>query len=127
MKKLLSLLLLSVIALSAAAEAASINADHFRGGQNLNAGSLRKKSDKHLAQLVMDLQDDKADLASPVFSGNVEVASVIVDGVTSGSVIFPSLSTAERDTYTPVAGMVLFNKTTNKLQVYDGTVWADLH
>ncbi len=40
------------------------------------------------------------------------------------------LTTAQRDDLEPVdleGGMQIFNTTTNKLQVFDGTNWVDLH
>ena len=42
-------------------------------------------------------------------------------------VVFKSYSTTARDQLTPVAGMVLFNTTVGKLQVYTGSAWADLN
>ena len=39
----------------------------------------------------------------------------------------PKLSTAERVGLTTIAGAVIYNTTTNKLQVYTGTAWEDLH
>ena len=40
---------------------------------------------------------------------------------------FPSFSSTDRDAMSPTEGWVLFNSTTSKLQVYDGTSWVDLH
>ena len=39
----------------------------------------------------------------------------------------PKLSTAERVGLTTVSGATIYNTTTNKLQVYTGTAWEDLH
>ena len=39
----------------------------------------------------------------------------------------PKLSTAERVGLATVAGAVIYNTTTNKLQVYAGTTWRNLH
>jgi hypothetical protein len=40
----------------------------------------------------------------------------------------PRMTTAERDAIvSPTAGLVLYNSTTNKLQVRTNTAWADLH
>jgi len=50
----------------------------------------------------------------------------IVSGTTS-YVTFPNLTSTERDALTPSAGMVVFNTTTTKLQVYAGGTWVDLH
>jgi hypothetical protein len=43
-------------------------------------------------------------------------------------VVFKSFTTADRNNFLfPVAGMVIFNASTSKLQVYNGTSWVDLH
>ena len=39
----------------------------------------------------------------------------------------PKLSTDERVGLTTVSGATIYNTTTNKLQVYTGTAWEDLH
>ena len=43
-----------------------------------------------------------------------------------GQVIFQPMSQTDRDALTPVAGGVIYNSTTNKLQCYNGTTWNDL-
>lgn len=53
-------------------------------------------------------------------------ATLEVDG-TSGGILFPRLSTTNRDALTPTNGLVIYNSTTNKLQVYAGGAWVDLH
>ena len=50
-------------------------------------------------------------------------------------VVFPNLTTSERDDLAAPAsggistssGSVIYNKTNNKLQVYTGSSWVDLH
>jgi hypothetical protein len=40
----------------------------------------------------------------------------------------PTYTTSERDALSSViAGMVIYNSTTNKLQVYNDSSWVDLH
>lgn len=40
----------------------------------------------------------------------------------------PTYTTSERDALSSViAGMVIYNSTTNKLQCYNGSSWIDLH
>lgn len=49
-------------------------------------------------------------------------------GVVSAPVFKPRGTTfAERDSMTPEAGMIIFNKSNNKFQGYTGTTWVDLH
>jgi hypothetical protein len=60
--------------------------------------------------------------ATPAASAQLEVAS------TSKGFLPPRLTTAERDAISsPAAGLVLYNSTTNKLQVRTNTAWTDLH
>ena len=39
----------------------------------------------------------------------------------------PKISTNERAGLSTVSGATIYNTTTNKLQVYTGTAWEDLH
>ena len=42
--------------------------------------------------------------------------------------IAPQYTTSERDALSSVvAGSIIYNTTTNKLQCYNGTSWIDLH
>jgi hypothetical protein len=41
-------------------------------------------------------------------------------------VILPKLTTGERDAVTAVAGMIIYNETTNTVQDYNGSAWADI-
>ena len=43
-----------------------------------------------------------------------------------GQVIFKPMTETERDALTPVAGGVIYNSTTNKLQCYNGSSWNNL-
>lgn len=51
----------------------------------------------------------------------------IPDRNVGDQVVFTNLNQTERDALTAQTGGVIFNTTTNKLQVYDGTSWVDLH
>lgn len=55
-------------------------------------------------------------------------ASAILD-VTSTTKGFlpPRMTTTQRDAITPVAGLVIYNTTTNKHQGYNGTIWNDFY
>jgi hypothetical protein len=46
---------------------------------------------------------------------------------TTKAVQYVGISTAQRDALTPVAGMQIFNSSTSKMQIYDGSSWIDLH
>ena len=53
-------------------------------------------------------------------------ATLEVDG-TTGGILFPRLTTTQRDALTPTNGLVIYNSTTDKLQVRAGGAWVDLH
>lgn len=44
-----------------------------------------------------------------------------------GAVLFPRMNSTARDALTAVNGMQIYNSTTNKMQVYAGGAWVDLH
>ncbi len=44
-----------------------------------------------------------------------------------GQVIFKPMTTTQRDALTAQTGGVIFNSSTSKLQVYNGSAWVDLH
>jgi len=60
--------------------------------------------------------------ASPNDSGALEISS------TTRGVLFPRMTTAQRNAITtPADGLVIYNTTDNKLQVRAAGVWVDLH
>jgi len=59
---------------------------------------------------------------APATSAILEISS------TTGAVLFPRMTTTQRDALTGVSGMVMFNTTLDKLQVFvAGTGWISLH
>jgi hypothetical protein len=53
-------------------------------------------------------------------------AALEVNG-TTGAVLFPRMTTAQRDALTATNGMVIYNTSTDKLQVRAAAAWVDLH
>lgn len=53
-------------------------------------------------------------------------ATLEVDG-TTGGILFPRLTTTQRDALTTTNGLVIYNTTTSKFQGYAGGAWVDLH
>lgn len=53
-------------------------------------------------------------------------ATLEVDG-TTGGILFPRLTTTQRDALTPTNGLMIYNTTDNKFQGYAGGAWVDLH
>ena len=45
---------------------------------------------------------------------------------TTGAVLLPRLTTAERNNLTAINGMIIYNSTDNKFQGYEGGAWANL-
>ncbi len=60
-------------------------------------------------------------IVEPVASAALDVQS------TTGAFIPPRMTTTEKNALTPTAGMVLWDTTLTKLQVYTGSAWVDLH
>jgi hypothetical protein len=60
---------------------------------------------------------------------NYTIKTKIVEDVADfgTAVKFASMTTTQRNALTAAAGMVVFNTTDTKLQVYTGSAWADLH
>lgn len=50
------------------------------------------------------------------------VAAIEVSSTTKG-ILFPRMTTTERNAISAVAGLAIFNTTTTKLEVYDGATW----
>ena len=50
------------------------------------------------------------------------------DGSETGAsgIQLPKFSTDERDAYTASAGEIIYNETTNKIQIYNGSAWGDV-
>jgi len=58
---------------------------------------------------------------------NVQKGGLSNSDNTTGFIQFPTLTSTERDALSPANGMVIYNETTSKLQVYGGGFWNDLH
>jgi hypothetical protein len=74
------------------------------------------------AQNVVTTGDGGFGTASPDAKAALTVTS------TTKGFLPPRMTTSQRDAITsPTAGLVLYNSTTNKLQVRTNTAWTDLH
>ena len=58
-------------------------------------------------------------------TGKIEASEIRTVG-TTGAFYPPCLTTTQRDALTVTEGAMIFNKTTKKLQLYDGTSWISL-
>jgi len=94
---------------------------------------LNLRADAEVAspkQLVIDRVTTGSTGSSNTSDVNVRVNSgnlYLNLGVTDGAVALAPLTTVQRDAITPVAGMIIFNSSTNKHQGYDGSAWNDLY
>jgi len=62
-----------------------------------------------------------ADAAPTNNSVGIEISS------TTRAMLFPRMSTTQRDALSAANGMVIYNVTTDKLQVRAGGTWVNLH
>lgn len=115
----------------------------FRGGGNVNIGSsfvpgarveirgagtttgysllIRDSGSSNVAMAVQD------NLSVGIRTSSIDSGAAFeVDG-TTGGILFPRLTTTQRDALTPTNGLVIYNSTSDKLQVYAGGAWVDLH
>lgn len=57
---------------------------------------------------------------TPATSALVDITS------TTGALLLPRMTSTQRDALTAVNGMLIYNSTTNKLQVYENSAWANV-
>ena len=89
---------------------------YLQGGTGISGGSYG-----HIT-----MQPSGGGLA--IGSNTVPSASTLVKfDSTTKAVQYVGMTTTQRNALTALAGMVIFNSTTSKLQVYDGANWVDLH
>ncbi len=81
---------------------------------------------------ITNTTDATSSLSGGAFTslGGASVAKKMFIGsslsVLSEYILFPKLTTTERNALTPENGMVLYNTTTSKLQCYSSGAWNDL-
>ena len=61
-------------------------------------------------------------------SNNSDGIAEFFDGSETGAsgIQLPKFSTTERDAYSASAGEIIYNETTNKIQIYNGSAWGDV-
>ena len=92
-------------------------------GDNLRvAGNKINENFTELYQTVgLSITDVSAGPGIDVLRNNVDQV------VISNTFTFPKYTLLQRDSLESEQGMVIFNTTSSKLQVYTGTQWEDLH
>ncbi len=89
-----------------------------------NDGTLGGARTVNMNSLALGFTNASAGVAIGTATAN-SVAILDLTSTTEGF-LPPRMTTAERDAITAVAGLVLYNTTTNKLQCYNGASWNDL-
>jgi hypothetical protein len=101
------------------------NAGHLGFGDNNLLAYSGVSASLRVAEFTGDL-DQAGDFENAAnFNNYMTVNSTVADFGTA--VKFASMTTGVRNALTPAAGMVVFNTTETKLQVYTGSAWEDLH
>ena len=61
-------------------------------------------------------------------SNNSDGIAEFFDGSETGAsgIQLPKFSTTERNAYSASAGEIIYNETTNKIQIYNGSAWGDV-
>tara|TARA_R100001509_G_scaffold137092_1_gene91001 strand:+ start:75 stop:608 length:534 start_codon:yes stop_codon:yes gene_type:complete len=87
------------------------------GKATYTAGSSVKAADlnNNTTQVLRAVQDLKDQIEAVKF------------GIFNTQVVFTPITTTERNALNALEGGVIYNSTTNKLQVYNGSSWIDLH
>jgi hypothetical protein len=114
-------------------KSAAGDAAYIYGGRSGSTGYLALESEGSTGHVYLGAGfSERMRITS---AGNVGIgtsspdASSILDITsTTGGVLFPRMTTTQRDAISsPANGLVLYNTTTNKLQVRAGGSWVDLH
>ncbi len=101
------------------------NDGHLGFGQNDLLTYNGVSASLRIAEFTGDL-DQAGDFENNAnFNNYLTVNSTVADFGTA--VQFASMTTTARNALTAAAGMVVFNTTDTKLQVYTGSAWEDLH
>ena len=101
------------------------NAGHLGFGDNNLLAYSGVSASLRVAEFTGDL-DQAGDFENAAnFNNYMTVDSTVADFGTA--VKFASMTTTVRNALTAAAGMVVFNTTDTKLQVYTGSAWEDLH
>lgn len=93
------------------------------------ASDLVVENDIRVSNVVYANRFESSDSGAPTVTSDSTINLSANDRVTinKSPLKFATFTTTERDALTSVVGDVIFNSTTTKLQVYNGSSWADLH
>lgn len=83
---------------------------------------INKAIDGTRVPLFVDENNQRVSVrtTTPSASAAFEVAG------TTGAILLPRLTTTQRDALTSVNGMIIYNSSLDKVQVYEGGAWASV-
>lgn len=94
--------------------------DHASGGVNLMTGAILASEKVHV-NATSGVSEKLYCEGDSLFKGGLKFTG------TASYLILPSLTSTQRDALTAAAGMMIYNSTTSKAQVYAGGIWNDLY
>ena len=92
----------------------------FASGSTIRATDLNNSAQESNFT-AQEARNKAFDLERKLFNGSQD------NILKPDQVVYTPMTTTERNALTAQTGGVIFNSTTNKLQVYNGTSWVDLH
>ena len=92
----------------------------FQTELNNDAVSIRMRGDGTLTSSTVLTASDQLIQLTADNSGNRSIRLY-------QQLRFANFTTTERDALSALEGGVIYNSTTNKLQIYNGSSWIDLH
>lgn len=73
--------------------------------------------------LVVDTTNGRIGINTTTPTFSLDIVGDVSITTTTGALTLPRLTTGQRDALTGVAGMLVYNASTNKLNVYTGAAW----
>jgi len=108
--------------------AVASNVEVSNGG-SANGQGMYSPADNELALSTASTERMRID-----DDGNVGIGTTTPNGSakldvsgTTGGILFPRLTNAQQALLTPTAGLLIYNTTASRLQVYSGGQWVNLH
>jgi hypothetical protein len=75
--------------------------------------------------VIIDDSNNVSGAATAAIGGALVTSTVLTLTSTTGALLLPRMTTTQRDALTATDGMVLYNSTTNKVQVRENGAWGD--
>jgi len=103
----------------------NVNASNFIG--NIRSDSYLTADGGFFALRTSSTGNSRLPQSVAIGTSSEPAASAALDIVsTTKGVLFPRMTTTQKNAITAVAGLVVYDSTTNKLCCYNGSTWNDL-